>query len=208
MRRVRAKTVVSGTILAMAFSLLATGDAGAVVVLCKKGNKPLKVREGTCKGKETQVPASELGVTGPQGAQGGQGATGEEGPPGMPVALNYRAAAASIPQSFTFSGLQLTGLCSGGGAGSLEARTTSDDSVIKIALTNASGATYVEDDNFDVGDVVTLPFGDLDGSVSSLTYATPAGSIVTMTFFGESQTGSTFGGATDCALVGHATVTP
>lgn len=208
MRSIGFKGIVLGALLAMALPLVTPRDAGAVVVLCKKGKKPLKVREDACKGKETQVPATELGATGPQGPQGGQGAPGAQGPAGMPVVLNYRAAAGSASQMFAFGGLELTASCSGGGSGALDARTTVDDSVIKIALINSGGAIYHEDDNFDAGDVVNVPFAELDGSSVAVTYSTPAGSIVTMALFGESQTGSSFGGATDCALVGHVTATP
>jgi len=77
MRLARSRRIVFGTLLAFAFSVVAIGEAGAVVVLCKKGNKPLRVRQGACKGSETQIPASELGVTGPQG---GEGDTGDRGP--------------------------------------------------------------------------------------------------------------------------------
>jgi hypothetical protein len=65
----------------MASSLVAIGDAGAVVVICKKGKK-LLLREASCKGKEQQVAASELGVVGPQGPQGVQGPKGDMGDAG------------------------------------------------------------------------------------------------------------------------------
>jgi hypothetical protein len=52
-------------------------DGAAAVLICKKGKK-LTLRE-TCKSKETQVAATELGVTGPPGADGTDGTDGAPG---------------------------------------------------------------------------------------------------------------------------------
>jgi hypothetical protein len=57
-----------GLALAVGAPLVAT-TADAAVVICQKKNK-LKLRVDACTAKETQVPAADLGVTGPAGADG------------------------------------------------------------------------------------------------------------------------------------------
>lgn len=76
MKGIRALAVGLG--IAVGASLAASA-ADAAVVICQKKNK-LKLRVDACKSKETQVPATELGATGPQGPQGAQGVAGPEGP--------------------------------------------------------------------------------------------------------------------------------
>ena len=63
------KTIALGLWLGAALSVAVPSDVGAAIVLCKKG-KTVRLRETACKGKETSIPASELGVTGPQGSPG------------------------------------------------------------------------------------------------------------------------------------------
>lgn len=66
---------------------LAVPDAEAAVVLCQRKNR-VKLRLDTCKRRETQIDATELGATGqrgvdgPQGTQGMPGPEGQAGPPG------------------------------------------------------------------------------------------------------------------------------
>src|SRR5262245_8162849 len=55
--------------------MLAAVDARAALVICQKGSK-IKLRVDICKAKETQVPAVDLGVVGPQGEPGIAGAPG------------------------------------------------------------------------------------------------------------------------------------
>jgi hypothetical protein len=62
--------------ICLAVSLcLAAASVSAAPVLCRKGVK-LKVREGTCKGKETVLDLSQLGAVGPPGPPGAQGPRG------------------------------------------------------------------------------------------------------------------------------------
>jgi hypothetical protein len=54
--------------VALAVPLFAT-DASAALVICQRKNR-IKIRVDECKKKETQVEATELGVTGPPGMDG------------------------------------------------------------------------------------------------------------------------------------------
>jgi len=68
MRKMGIRALSMGLALAVGASLAAT-SADAAVVICQKKNK-LKLRVDACTSKETQVPATELGATGPQGPEG------------------------------------------------------------------------------------------------------------------------------------------
>ncbi len=61
--------------LAFVAGALLAPAADAVVVICKRKNK-IQLRETACKSKETQIAATELGVTGPQGPPGTVGPAG------------------------------------------------------------------------------------------------------------------------------------
>jgi hypothetical protein len=56
-------------------------QAAAAVVICERKGK-LKLRQEACTAKETQVPATDLGVTGPEGPAGVDGPAGPQGPVG------------------------------------------------------------------------------------------------------------------------------
>ena len=58
--------------------MLAAVEADAALVICQKGSK-IKLRVDACKTKETLVPATDLGVVGPEGVQGPQGDPGTPG---------------------------------------------------------------------------------------------------------------------------------
>jgi hypothetical protein len=58
-----------------AMLVLGAGPADALLVVCQKGKK-IKLRVDACTAKETQIPASEFGVTGPQGPEGPAGPAG------------------------------------------------------------------------------------------------------------------------------------
>jgi len=63
-------------------TVVAPASADAAVVICQRKNK-VRLRQDTCKAKETQVAASELGVVGPQGDTGPTGDAGQDGAPGL-----------------------------------------------------------------------------------------------------------------------------
>lgn len=88
------RSLIVGICVGHLLSLGLTRDADAALVICKKG-KRVSLRETACKRSETLIPASDLGVTGPEGPQGPQGLpgvqgpegpTGEQGPQGLPGA--------------------------------------------------------------------------------------------------------------------------
>lgn len=65
---------LAGAMIALV-AMVSPHDAQGVVVICKRG-KRIKLRETACRKKETQIDATELGVTGPQGTQGPPGPAG------------------------------------------------------------------------------------------------------------------------------------
>jgi hypothetical protein len=77
-------------LLALAAGVVMVAEsAQAALVICQKGSK-IKLRQDACKGKETQVPATELGVTGPAGTNGMDGTNGTNGMDGAPgTAIAY-----------------------------------------------------------------------------------------------------------------------
>jgi hypothetical protein len=77
------KALAAGLALSVFAPLLAT-SVDAAVVICQRKNK-LKLRIDACTSKETQVDASELGVTGPAGPAG---PAGPEGPSNLVGAVN------------------------------------------------------------------------------------------------------------------------
>jgi hypothetical protein len=74
------RVIAVGLALAVGAPVVAT-TADAAIVICQRKSK-LKLHIGACTSKETQVAASELGVTGPQGPAGPQGQAGSVGPQG------------------------------------------------------------------------------------------------------------------------------
>src|SRR5262245_28603314 len=78
------RPMLCASVLVLALLLPAVDSSGAVV-LCKRRSR-ITLRQDACKSKETAIPASELGVTGPAGATGARGAAGEAGEPGEPGA--------------------------------------------------------------------------------------------------------------------------
>src|SRR5262245_29026382 len=72
------KTLIAGLAVV---GMLAAVDAHAALVICQKGSK-IKLRVDACKGKETLVPATDLGVVGPKGVDGAPGDKGDPGDPG------------------------------------------------------------------------------------------------------------------------------
>src|SRR6266404_1701409 len=139
MRQGRFRVAVLGmVVVAMGLSLVVVSDAGAAIVICKnKNGKKILLRDGACKSKETQVSATELGVTGPQGPQGSTGAQGAQGPqglPGIPVKINYRAAAGAGDTEFlNLGGLSLTGNCAAGTL-TVTARTAVDEAILHYGV--------------------------------------------------------------------------
>lgn len=67
------------------------------------------LRETVCKRSETPLPASDLGVTGPEGPQGPQGVPGVQGPQGLPGAQGVQGiqGPGSIDAFSTESGAQV-----------------------------------------------------------------------------------------------------
>ena len=85
-------------------SMVVPASVDAAVVICQRKNK-LRLRQDTCKAKETQVAASELGVVGPRGPQGDTGPTGDAGQDGLPGLSGLEVVTAEGNVIITFSGV-------------------------------------------------------------------------------------------------------
>lgn len=76
------RSLIAAICLGHVFSFGLPCDADAALVICRKGKRVL-LRETVCKRSETSIPASDLGVTGPEGPQGPQGQPGAQGAQGI-----------------------------------------------------------------------------------------------------------------------------
>jgi len=75
------RRVAASLAVAIGVALLMPLAASAVVVICKKKSK-ITLRDTACKSKETQVAATELGISGPTGPTGPKGDQGDPGAAG------------------------------------------------------------------------------------------------------------------------------
>jgi hypothetical protein len=106
MRKLGIRALAVGLALAVGAPLLGS-TADAAVVICQKKNK-LKLRVDACTSKETQVPATELGATGPAGP------AGPEGPSNL-VAVVRIETDGTTGSSHVAAGITVTTSAQGGG---------------------------------------------------------------------------------------------
>lgn len=108
-----------------------------------------------------------------------------------------------------FGGLTLVAACAPGSP-SLTARSAFDNALIHSSFQrrNEGAGTvesyYDEDDDFDVGDSLSMVGNLVDSMQGSITYARPGGGVTTVTLAVEHGTGLLGIGGTGCAVVGHA----
>jgi len=175
------RSLAVGLALAVGAPLLAT-NADAAVVICQRKNK-LKLRVDTCTAKETQVDATELGVTGPQGPQG---PAGPEGPSNLVGAVKV-ASDGSLVASHA-PGLTVTSTAPGGAG------------VYEITFTGTGAFTGTTADNYIISATSqTFLWNVANAQVDSVT-----DDALTMRVFNwESDTG---GGPGDLNAQSHVTV--
>ena len=125
--------------------------------------------------------------------------------------VNFRApAGAATRVVLSFGGLIVNASCSGGGDLSATATTLFSNSMIHVGTIEGIGpaeARYVQNADLDFGQSVNLLPGGNQGDdqvQGTLTYATPNGFTVSMSYLAEEQTNA-LGSANDCFLIGTAT---
>ena len=122
--------------------------------------------------------------------------------------LNVRLPAGSSTRTvLAFGGLILNATCSAGGDLALTATTASNNSIIHVAAIESGGGGsphFAQDNDLDVGQSVNaLPGGSDDNAQNTLTFTTPEGRIVNVSYLAEELTNG-LGSANDCFAVGTA----
>jgi hypothetical protein len=178
MRMMGTRSLAVGLALAVGAPLLTT-SADAAVVICQRKNK-LKLRVDTCTAKETQVDATELGVTGPQGPQG------PEGPSNLVGAVKVGSDGSLIASHAP--GLTVATIASGGAG------------VYQITFTGTGAFTGTTADNY----IVQATSETQLWNVANAQVDTVTDDVLTMRVFNwESETG---GGGGDLNVESHVTV--
>ncbi len=129
--------------------------------------------------------------------------------------LDWRAPAGTATSTIlNFGGLILNATCSGGGDLSLTATTGANNSMVHIGtlhqLQDPPGndppddSAYFDNNDLDVGESANALPGRDDRVKGTLTYLSPAGSIVDVSYLAQEQTNA-LASANDCFVVGKAT---
>ena len=107
-------------------------------------------------------------------------------------------------QILNLGGLLLTAACGGGPDLDVRASSSVPDSMIHVSWTRDPGNQpfYRQDNDLDPGDAFSIMLTNDDSSAGTLTYATPAGANVSVTFL--SDQGNLLGGTTACIFSGTA----
>jgi hypothetical protein len=126
--------------------------------------------------------------------------------------VNFRAPRGTATRVvLSFGGLIVNASCGAGGDINATATTLVNNSIIHVAATdrtqNTDTARYADNADFDLGESVSLvpgPGNADDRVQGALTYATPNGVTVSLSYMSEEQTNG-LGSANDCFLIGTAT---
>jgi hypothetical protein len=165
------------------------------------------VRTNTLRGSD--ILESSLGIVpsakSAQTANTAESAQKANSVDGMNLAkLNFAAPTnTATTDVISLGGVTIQAGCSAAGNIDVKARSDVQDSMIHVGLAKATNAVaYTEDDNFDVGQAVslTLPAGT-DNVQGSFTFAAPNGSVVTGTYLVE-ELSNGLGSQNDCFVKG------
>jgi hypothetical protein len=107
-------------------------------------------------------------------------------------------------QILNLGGLLLTAACGGGPDLDVRASSSVPDSMIHVSWTRDPGNQpfYRQDNDLDPGDAFAIMSTNDDSSAGTLSYTTPAGANVSLTFL--SDQGNLLGGTTACVFTGSA----
>jgi hypothetical protein len=127
--------------------------------------------------------------------------------------LDWRVPAGTPTRTIlAFGGLILNATCSPAGDLNLTATTSANNAAVHIGTAHAAGgqaaqASYIDQNDLDIGENVNaVPVRD-DRVEGSLTYLSPGGSIVDVSYLALERTNGLASG-NDCFVVGKATQSP
>jgi hypothetical protein len=125
--------------------------------------------------------------------------------------LDRRAAGPPTTTILNFGGLVLNATCRPNGDISLTATTSANNAMIHIGTlhqltggANPDHSAYFDNNDLDIGESADAPPGRDDRVKGTLTYLSPAGSIVDVSYLAQEQTNG-LTSANDCFVVGKAT---
>jgi len=168
-----------------------------LVLVARHATKALKLaRAANTRSRRALVAAQQAGKT-VSGSAGGGGAAGPQGPAGPPgpagpaaaTQIDFRADAGRSATVFNRGGLAISASCAAGPNLNVTVTSSVADSEVHVAAlqmpASATTPTPFYDDNDHFGPTsnpLSLPTSNAQGT---LTYSTPAGAVITVTFAAE-----------------------